>query len=99
MGEKVLYGLYGIVEHSGSMRGGHYTAYVKVRVPSRKLSECITGRKTAPGMPPQDIALRKSKIDSESLEKELQMEYFIHLLNYSSRILISQSNILLGNMN
>uniref|UniRef100_A0A8C6MU62 Ubiquitin carboxyl-terminal hydrolase n=1 Tax=Mus spicilegus TaxID=10103 RepID=A0A8C6MU62_MUSSI len=47
VGEKVLYGLYGIVEHSGSMRGGHYTAYVKVRVPSRKLSECITGRKTA----------------------------------------------------
>lgn len=79
VGEKVLYGLYGIVEHSGSMRGGHYTAYVKVRVPSRKLSECITGRKTAPGMPPEDIALRKSKIDSDSLEKELQMECFIHL--------------------
>uniref|UniRef100_A0A8C6V580 Ubiquitin carboxyl-terminal hydrolase n=1 Tax=Neogobius melanostomus TaxID=47308 RepID=A0A8C6V580_9GOBI len=30
-GERVLYSLYGIVEHSGSMRGGHYTAYVKVR--------------------------------------------------------------------
>uniref|UniRef100_A0A673VW32 Ubiquitin carboxyl-terminal hydrolase n=1 Tax=Salmo trutta TaxID=8032 RepID=A0A673VW32_SALTR len=28
-GERVLYSLYGIVEHSGSMRGGHYTAYVK----------------------------------------------------------------------
>ncbi|XP_060242039.1 ubiquitin carboxyl-terminal hydrolase 45 isoform X3 [Meriones unguiculatus] len=50
VGEKVLYGLYGIVEHSGSMRGGHYTAYVKVRVPSRKLSEYITGRKTGPGL-------------------------------------------------
>uniref|UniRef100_A0A8B9K8P8 Ubiquitin carboxyl-terminal hydrolase n=1 Tax=Astyanax mexicanus TaxID=7994 RepID=A0A8B9K8P8_ASTMX len=35
-GEKVLYSLYGIVEHSGSMRGGHYTAYVKVRTPQRK---------------------------------------------------------------
>ncbi|CAN9514122.1 unnamed protein product [Ophioblennius macclurei] len=35
-GERVLYSLYGIVEHSGSMRGGHYTAYVKVRVPQRK---------------------------------------------------------------
>ncbi|XP_076780200.1 ubiquitin carboxyl-terminal hydrolase 45 isoform X3 [Arvicanthis niloticus] len=54
VGEKVLYGLYGIVEHSGSMRGGHYTAYVKVRVPSRKLSECITGRKTAPGLKEPD---------------------------------------------
>ncbi|XP_029331751.1 ubiquitin carboxyl-terminal hydrolase 45 isoform X3 [Mus caroli] len=57
VGEKVLYGLYGIVEHSGSMRGGHYTAYVKVRVPSRKLSECITGRKTAAGLKEPDSEL------------------------------------------
>ena len=28
---KVLYSLYGVVEHSGSMHGGHYIAYVKVR--------------------------------------------------------------------
>lgn len=28
---KVLYSLYGIVEHSGSIHGGHYVAYVKVR--------------------------------------------------------------------
>ncbi|KAM4633580.1 ubiquitin carboxyl-terminal hydrolase 45 [Polymixia lowei] len=35
-GERVLYSLYGIVEHSGSMRGGHYTAYVKVRSPQRR---------------------------------------------------------------
>ncbi|CAL9705306.1 unnamed protein product [Knipowitschia caucasica] len=34
--ERVLYSLYGIVEHSGSMRGGHYTAYVKVRSPQKK---------------------------------------------------------------
>ncbi|XP_012965714.1 ubiquitin carboxyl-terminal hydrolase 45 isoform X2 [Mesocricetus auratus] len=57
VGEKVLYGLYGIVEHSGSMRGGHYTAYVKVRVPSRKLSEYITGRKTVPGLKEPDSDL------------------------------------------
>lgn len=38
-GERVLYSLYGIVEHSGSMRGGHYTAYVKVRVPQRKTEQ------------------------------------------------------------
>ncbi|TRY84621.1 hypothetical protein DNTS_001349 [Danionella cerebrum] len=35
-GEHVLYSLYGIVEHSGSMRGGHYAAYVKVRSPQRR---------------------------------------------------------------
>ncbi|KAK6296351.1 hypothetical protein J4Q44_G00324930 [Coregonus suidteri] len=28
---QVLYSLYGIVEHCGTMRGGHYTAYVKAR--------------------------------------------------------------------
>uniref|UniRef100_A0A672ZH14 Ubiquitin carboxyl-terminal hydrolase n=1 Tax=Sphaeramia orbicularis TaxID=375764 RepID=A0A672ZH14_9TELE len=38
-GERVLYSLYGIVEHSGSMRGGHYTAYVKVRSPQRKTEQ------------------------------------------------------------
>lgn len=29
--KQLLYSLYGIVEHSGSMHGGHYVAYVKVR--------------------------------------------------------------------
>lgn len=29
--KKVLYSLYGVVEHSGGMFGGHYVAYVKVR--------------------------------------------------------------------
>ncbi|XP_034723987.1 ubiquitin carboxyl-terminal hydrolase 16 [Etheostoma cragini] len=28
---QVFYSLYGIVEHSGTMRSGHYTAYVKAR--------------------------------------------------------------------
>ncbi|TNN75107.1 Ubiquitin carboxyl-terminal hydrolase 16 [Liparis tanakae] len=28
---QTLYSLYGIVEHSGTMRSGHYTAYVKAR--------------------------------------------------------------------
>lgn len=27
----ILYSLYGVVEHSGSMHGGHYVAYVKIR--------------------------------------------------------------------
>uniref|UniRef100_A0A6Q2WU33 Ubiquitin carboxyl-terminal hydrolase n=1 Tax=Esox lucius TaxID=8010 RepID=A0A6Q2WU33_ESOLU len=38
-GDRVLYSLYGIVEHSGSMRGGHYTAYVKVRSPQRRVEQ------------------------------------------------------------
>merc|ERR1711878_254672 len=28
---KVLYSLYGCVEHSGGLQGGHYTAFVRVR--------------------------------------------------------------------
>lgn len=54
VGGKVLYGLYGVVEHSGSMKGGHYTAYVKVRTPSRKLLEYITGKKNVPGLKEPD---------------------------------------------
>ncbi|NXP78073.1 UBP45 hydrolase, partial [Ramphastos sulfuratus] len=56
-GARVLYSLYGIVEHSGSMRGGHYAAYVKVRTPSKKLleqmnaSRNVLGLKEATGAP------------------------------------------------
>ncbi|XP_045400025.1 ubiquitin carboxyl-terminal hydrolase 45 isoform X1 [Lemur catta] len=57
VGEKVFYGLYGIVEHTGSMRAGHYTAYVKVRTPSRKLLEHITGKKNVSGMKEPDSEL------------------------------------------
>ncbi|KAK2880727.1 hypothetical protein Q8A67_017995 [Cirrhinus molitorella] len=32
---RVLYSLYGIVEHSGTMRSGHYTAFVKSRPSAR----------------------------------------------------------------
>lgn len=35
---RILYSLYGIVEHSGTMRSGHYTAYVKVRPECSKAS-------------------------------------------------------------
>ncbi|XP_058126824.1 ubiquitin carboxyl-terminal hydrolase 45-like [Anopheles ziemanni] len=31
--KKILYALYGVVEHTGTMSGGHYVAYVKVRPP------------------------------------------------------------------
>jgi len=28
---RILYSLYGVVEHSGRLNAGHYTAYIKVR--------------------------------------------------------------------
>ncbi|NWI21555.1 UBP45 hydrolase, partial [Crypturellus soui] len=49
-GARVLYSLYGIVEHSGSMRGGHYAAYVKVRTPSKKILENISATKNVLGL-------------------------------------------------
>ncbi|NWX88725.1 UBP45 hydrolase, partial [Nothoprocta pentlandii] len=49
-GARVLYSLYGIVEHSGSMRGGHYAAYVKVRTPSKKILEHISAARNALGV-------------------------------------------------
>ncbi|CAN2387596.1 Specifically deubiquitinates 'Lys-120' of histone H2A (H2AK119Ub) [Pristimantis euphronides] len=38
---RVLYSLYGVIEHSGTMRSGHYTAYVKSRTPNPNLSELV----------------------------------------------------------
>ncbi|XP_043366633.1 ubiquitin carboxyl-terminal hydrolase 45 isoform X3 [Dermochelys coriacea] len=49
-GARVLYTLYGIVEHSGSMRGGHYAAYVKVRTPCKKLLEHIASNRNIQGL-------------------------------------------------
>ncbi|XP_078265049.1 ubiquitin carboxyl-terminal hydrolase 16 [Rhinoraja longicauda] len=40
----ILYSLYGVVEHSGTMRSGHYTAYVKARTPNNHLSEYVMTR-------------------------------------------------------
>uniref|UniRef100_A0A3Q1JNW0 Ubiquitin carboxyl-terminal hydrolase 16 n=1 Tax=Anabas testudineus TaxID=64144 RepID=A0A3Q1JNW0_ANATE len=39
---QILYSLYGIVEHSGTMRSGHYTAYVKVRPHHQTSSNGVT---------------------------------------------------------
>ncbi|KAM8975168.1 ubiquitin carboxyl-terminal hydrolase 16 [Pelodytes ibericus] len=38
---KLLYSLYGVIEHSGTMRSGHYTAYVKLRNPNPELCELV----------------------------------------------------------
>ncbi|XP_060006790.1 ubiquitin carboxyl-terminal hydrolase 16 isoform X5 [Lagenorhynchus albirostris] len=37
----VLYSLYGVVEHSGTMRSGHYTAYAKARSANSHLSNLV----------------------------------------------------------
>jgi len=35
----LIYSLYGVVEHSGTLRNGHYTAYVKLRSSQTTISE------------------------------------------------------------
>ncbi|KAM9469203.1 ubiquitin carboxyl-terminal hydrolase 16 isoform 1-T1 [Clarias gariepinus] len=40
---QLLYSLYGIVEHSGTMRSGHYTAFVKTRPHTHTSSGLLNG--------------------------------------------------------
>ncbi|XP_052530030.1 ubiquitin carboxyl-terminal hydrolase 16 isoform X2 [Tympanuchus pallidicinctus] len=47
---KVLYSLYGVVEHSGTMRSGHYTAYAKMRNMNNHLCDLVLQ-----GQPPQAL--------------------------------------------
>lgn len=43
---QVLYSLYGVVEHSGRLNNGHYTAYVKVRTKSDLCMSFVNGSAT-----------------------------------------------------
>ena len=38
---RLMYALYGVVEHSGTLRSGHYTAYVKLRSAETTTSQCL----------------------------------------------------------
>nr|XP_021503679.1 ubiquitin carboxyl-terminal hydrolase 16 isoform X3 [Meriones unguiculatus] len=53
---RVLYSLYGVVEHSGTMRSGHYTAYAKARTASSHLSNLVLH-----GDIPQDYEMESTK--------------------------------------
>ncbi|XP_070263411.1 ubiquitin carboxyl-terminal hydrolase 16 isoform X3 [Myotis yumanensis] len=53
---RVLYSLYGVVEHSGTMRSGHYTAYAKARMANSRLSDLVLR-----GDVPQDFEMESTK--------------------------------------
>uniref|UniRef100_A0A8D1GBW6 Ubiquitin carboxyl-terminal hydrolase 16 n=1 Tax=Sus scrofa TaxID=9823 RepID=A0A8D1GBW6_PIG len=53
---RVLYSLYGVVEHSGTMRSGHYTAYAKARTANSHLSDLVLH-----GDIPQDFEMESTK--------------------------------------
>ncbi|XP_046359511.2 ubiquitin carboxyl-terminal hydrolase 45-like isoform X2 [Haliotis rufescens] len=46
--KKILYALYGVVEHSGRLSGGHYTAYVKVRPSLAALTNYLNSQVPTP---------------------------------------------------
>merc|ERR1712080_115359 len=70
IGEKrVLYSLYGVVEHSGSLRGGHYVAYVKVR-PADCLSRDLTSFFNPPLAKTNDVLNFLIEIDRKLRKKQ-----------------------------
>lgn len=56
LGEPIWYSLFGVVSHSGNLRGGHYTAYVKCEEPEsdrlsmRDFEQFIQERPYVPGL-------------------------------------------------
>lgn len=68
---QTLYSLYGVVEHSGTMRSGHYTAYVKVRTEAPKLA--------SNGLEEQGKPIQPIKKKKERMSKFMQ-PFYSHLL-------------------
>ncbi|XP_041461940.1 ubiquitin carboxyl-terminal hydrolase 16-like isoform X4 [Lytechinus variegatus] len=59
---RVLYSLYGVVEHSGRLQFGHYTAFVKVRQPNQTLTLYTLGI-------PRTLNLLNETCDRQRTEK------------------------------
>ncbi|XP_076171814.1 ubiquitin specific protease 16/45 isoform X3 [Ptiloglossa arizonensis] len=61
-----IYALYGVVEHSGTIHGGHYVAYVKSRLPlaSDDLRWSF--------LPSKDVGVRKGSSSSTSSDSETE---------------------------
>ncbi|XP_017054947.1 ubiquitin carboxyl-terminal hydrolase 16 [Drosophila ficusphila] len=89
--KKLLYALYGVVEHSGGMYGGHYTAYVKVRpkvTPDDKRWKFLPhGSKSE--LDQDDEQLKKLE---ELLAKEKARELHLHAMDDSDDFTNSSSN-------
>ncbi|XP_023599013.1 ubiquitin carboxyl-terminal hydrolase 16-like [Myotis lucifugus] len=53
---RVMYSLYGVVEHSGTLMSGHYTAYTKARMAKSRLSDLVLR-----GDVPQDFEMESTE--------------------------------------
>ena len=79
---RVLYSLYGVVEHSGTMRSGHYTAYAKTRTANTHLSNLVLH-----GDIPQGKRFYRILVFSRYLwqkQKRLNLNFPIPILFYIS---------------
>ncbi|XP_056355530.1 ubiquitin carboxyl-terminal hydrolase 16 isoform X3 [Oenanthe melanoleuca] len=78
---KVLYSLYGVVEHSGTMRSGHYTAYVKMRAMNNHLSDLVLrGQSQASEMEPvkgQWFHISDTHVQPVSVSKVLSSQAYL----------------------
>lgn len=66
---RVLYSLYGVVEHSGRLQFGHYTAFVKVRQPNQQLGLYTLGIPRTLNLL-NETCLKSEKHNEERLAKE-----------------------------
>lgn len=79
---QVLYSLYGVVEHSGTMRSGHYTAYVKTRTLNSQLSELVLHGKVQPTSEPESpkgqwFHVSDTHVQAVSISKVLNSQAYL----------------------
>ena len=70
---RVLYSLYGVVEHSGTMRSGHYTAYSKARAANTRLSNLVLR-----GDIPQGEACRVLALGRHVAKQTTTLNFSVH---------------------
>lgn len=72
--KSIKYSLYGVVEHSGGLTGGHYTACVKVRPPGQDLSHFFSPSLSRPGDIPKFLQEIQNKVKQTRLMEEEEVE-------------------------
>merc|ERR1712156_777305 len=70
---EILYTLFGIVEHSGRLQGGHYTAYVKLRPSQVNQTENFAKKfYSSPTAKNEEIHSLLAEIERKSSAKDLE---------------------------
>ena len=76
--KKLIYSLYGVVEHSGGMHGGHYVAYVKVRPKLSKndgrLKYLPKGSKAELDQTDEDVLLLQKQLEKAKAREDMRLQ-------------------------